>query len=149
MFMKSKAKNLRMPLEGKLIVKIISTPAMKKAKEKEKKKSNIIVPDGVARSIEDTFAGKTLNEAKMFNDHPFIVEVIKANPKSDFEEGDIGLVSVRKAGRILDDLDSDFPASCDVIVVDGDNYAIFEEAFVVAINNDLKERIENGVLIEK
>lgn len=143
-------KNLKMPLKGKVIVELIITPAMQYAEQQErKKKSKIIVPDAIEKSVDDTFANEVQKFAEKFNDHPFVVRIIKATKESNFEPNDIGLVSMRKAGRIIDDMHTDFPTSFDVIMVDGERFAIFEEDFIVAINNDLKDRIKNGILIDK
>jgi len=140
---------LKMPLKGKVIVRILETPAIQRTKKKMKKESRnrIIVPETAKKSVEDTFAKKVLDDMDKKMIHPFVVQAIASSNDSDIEPGDMCLMSIRKSGRILDDLDSDFPVTADVILVEGERLFVFPEDFIVAVDNSLI--VKNGVVTRK
>jgi predicted nucleic acid-binding protein len=142
---------MKMHLRDKVMVRILETPALQKTKqriEREKKDpSKLVLPANVKRSVDDTFAAKVLEDVNGKDIHPFVVEVVVAHKDSCLVPGDKALMSIRKAGRVLDDLDSDFPTTADVVLVDGERLFIFPEEFIVGVDNSLE--VENGVVIKK
>lgn len=145
--MKNLSEKIKVPYPGKVVVTFIETPAMA-LNEKKKQKKKIIAPNQ-RKQVQESLANDLMEFAKEVKDHPMIVRIEKAHKDSGFNDGDIGLLSHRHAAPLLESVNSRFPTNCDMILVDNQKFYVIFEDNIVAVNNDLKERIKGNKLTKK